>query len=95
MLNTISDNIYNFFSISYSTIFDDLIVVSMIYTFVKILIMTSVIELIWPTQFFNKKHNISFQTYKHRNYIEVCLKLNQLNQFTLISNLTFLVYYII
>ena len=46
MLNTFENNIYSFFSITYSHIFDDLIVIFMLYSFIKILLMSSVIELI-------------------------------------------------
>ena len=95
MLNTVINNIYSFFSISYFNIFDDLIVIFMIYSFIKILLMSSVVELIWPTQFFNRRHNIGFQVFKHRSYIEVFLKLNLHNQFVLVSNFIFLVYYLL
>lgn len=93
MLNVLTNGVYNFFSISYSAIFDDLIVILMLYSFIKILLMSSVIELIWPTQFFNRRHNIGFQVFKHRTYTEVLLKLNTPNQFISISNTIFLPYY--
>jgi hypothetical protein len=92
MLNILNNNMDNFFSIAYSTIFDDLIVILMLYSFIKILLMSSVIELIWPTQFFNRRQNIGFQVFKNRTYTEVFLKLNTPNQFVLISNTVFLLY---
>lgn len=93
MLNTFENNIYSFFSITYSHIFDDLIVIFMLYSFIKILLMSSVIELIWPTQFFNRRHNIGYQIFKHRSYTETILKLNLPTQFIIVSNLFFLMYY--
>jgi hypothetical protein len=61
--------------------FEDLIVVFMFYNFLKLLLMCIVNELIWPTQYFNKKHNIGYQSYKLRTYTETLLKLRNHNSY--------------
>ncbi len=94
MLNIILDNFYSFCSISYSNLFDDLIVIFMLYSFIKILLMSSLSELIWPTQFFNRRHNIGFQVFKFRVFTEVLLKLNNSNSFIFLLNYVFLSYFL-
>lgn len=39
------------------------------------------IELIWPTQFFNRKHVIGFSIIKFRTYTESILKLKNVSMF--------------
>ena len=94
MLNIFFDNFYSFCSLSYSTLFDDLIIIFMIYSFIKILLMSSLNELVWPTQFFNRRHNIGFQVFKFRTFTEVVLKLNNSNSFILVLNYIFLSYFL-
>jgi hypothetical protein len=62
-------NYFNFLS------WEDLFVFFFMYNFFKFLILNSVIELIWPTHYFNRKHNIGFKAYRLRTYTETLLKL--------------------
>jgi len=86
MLDFLFDKFYTLCSLSYSTLFDDLIVIFMIYSFIKILLLSSLNELVWPTQFFNRRHNIGFQVFKFRTFTEVFLKLKSFNKSLITSN---------
>lgn len=55
--------------------FDEFLLIFFFYNFVKMTIFNSIIELIWPTQIFNKKNNINFAIIKIRGFIETILKL--------------------
>jgi len=46
VLDIFFDNFYSFCTLSYSSLFDDLIVIFMIYSFIKILLMSSLNELV-------------------------------------------------
>lgn len=61
--------------------FDEFIVVFFIYNFFKFFIFSSLLELLWPTQFFNKKNNINNLTPRYRHYNEFLLKLRLPNRF--------------
>ncbi len=50
-------------------------VILMTYFFVKMLILTSLMELIWPTQFFNRRHSMGVNSYRLRTYTETIMKL--------------------
>ena len=84
--------LFNSFDFYFFPLFEDLIVVLMIYSFIKLLVLSTVNELIWPTQFFNRKHNIGFNAYRLRTYTEVLLKLKGNNNLLLLFN-TILVYF--
>lgn len=56
--------------------------------------MSALVELVWPTQFFNRRHNIGFQVHKFRVYNEVVLKLKSHSVFTYIYNRIFLSYFL-
>ena len=62
-------NYFNFLS------WEDLFVFFFLYNFFKFLILNSVMELIWPTLYFNRKHSIGFKAYRLRTYTETILKL--------------------
>lgn len=81
--------IFDFFNYYFFSFFEDLITVFMFYNFFKLLLMCVINELIWPTQYFNKKHNIGYQTYRLRTYSEVILKLRNLNSYNYIFYLLF------
>lgn len=74
---------FNFF-VNYN--FEDIIVVFLLYNFFKYLIMCSIIELIWPTQFFNRKNNIGYQLVRFRTFTETLLKLRNFSTYFLIFN---------
>ena len=98
MLDTLFDNLYSYFYsfciLAYSNLFDDLIVILMIYSFIKLVLMSSLNELVWPTQFFNRRHNIGFQVFKFRTFNEVILKLKSSNSFIFLNNIVFINYFI-
>ena len=54
---------------------EDLFVFFFLYNFFKFLVLNSVIELIWPTHYFNRKNNIGYKMYRARTYTEVLQKL--------------------
>ena len=57
------------------SILEDVFIVLMLYSFLKLILLSSVVELIWPTQFFNRRHLVSITTFRLRAYTEVFLKL--------------------
>lgn len=65
----------NFFNFYKAFLFEDLVIVFFLYSFLKYIILGSFVELIWPTQYFNKKHNINVQFLKFRCYVSYILKL--------------------
>lgn len=68
---------YNYF-INYILVnLDELLLVIFLFSFTKMILMCSLVELIWPTQFFNRRHSISFQTLHWRTYTEFFLKLRK------------------
>jgi hypothetical protein len=71
-------DIFNFYFISF---FEDFLIVLMIYNFLKLLVIGVIHELVWPTHYFNKKHNIGYSSYKLRTYTEYLLKLKNNNTF--------------
>lgn len=48
-----------------------------IFNFLQLLILTSISELIWPTQLFNRQNTIGFTAYRLRTYTEYLLKLRK------------------
>lgn len=54
--------------------FSNLLLILFIYSFVKLLILSSMFELLWPTHFFNSKHNIFKNKVKSRLFFEFFLK---------------------
>lgn len=54
---------------------EEFVVLCLCYNFFKLLLVCIVNELIWPTQFFNRRHNIGFQVIRYRTYVEVITKL--------------------
>ena len=47
---------------------DNLLVIVMVYFFFKSLVLSLVLELLWPTQIFNKKNNINIERLNKFNY---------------------------
>ena len=54
---------------------EEIIIIFLSYNFMKLLIFTSIVELIWPTQFFNRRHTTGFHLIKFRTYTETLTKL--------------------
>jgi hypothetical protein len=72
--------------------FDHMLTIFMMYSFLKLLLLSSLLELIWPTHFFNKRHNFNSNSLKNRNFLETMLKVRSVNVFRNVLN-TFLVKY--
>lgn len=52
------DSIFtNRFDLHTLSLIEDIFVILIMYTFIKVLLLSSLIELIWPTQFFNKRNS--------------------------------------
>lgn len=80
-------NFYNYFNL------EDFLVIMYCYIFFKFLIIATLFELIWPTQYFNRKHITGYQNYRLRTYTESLLKLKNYNNLYSIFNL-FLINYL-
>lgn len=64
----------------------------MFYNFIKLIIFGSIVELIWPTQFFNRKHSSSQQLLRFRTFTETVLKLRIKNYYYIVFNQSLLKY---
>jgi len=71
------------------SILEDIFVVLMIYSFLKLILLSSLVELIWPTQFFNRRNAMGVTSFRLRTYVEVLLKLRT-SLFSFSSSLLFL-----
>lgn len=85
-------NDFNFYIQLKLFFIEEIVVVFMFYNFIKLIIFSSIVELIWPTQFFNKKHGSSYQLLKFRTFNETLLKLRLKNHFYIIFNKSILKY---
>ena len=65
--------------IYFYSVLEDIFVVLMLYSFLKLILLSSIVELIWPTQFFNRRNSIGVINYRLRTYSEVLLKLRTSN----------------
>jgi len=54
---------------------EEIIIIFLFYNFIKLIIFSSIVELIWPTQFFNRKHSSSYQLIRFRTFTETLIKL--------------------
>ncbi len=72
---------------------EEIIVIFMFYNFIKTIIFGSVVELIWPTQFFNRRNNINSQLIRFRTYVETVTKLRLKNQNYRIFNKSMIKYF--
>ncbi len=61
------------------SILEDVFVVLMLYSFIKLVLLSSIVELIWPTQFFNRRNSMGVTNLRLRTYTEVLLKLRSSN----------------
>ena len=90
MFSNIINN-FNFF-LNFKLVFsEELIIIFLLYNFIKIIIFGSLLELIWPTQFFNRRHTNKY--IKYRTFTEVLVKLKNNNNFYNLFNLSLINYY--
>lgn len=85
-------NNFNFFLNFKLVSFEELVVVVLFYNFIKILIFGSILELIWPTQFFNRRNN-NLNQLKFRTFVETILKLRINNNNYNVFNIYLIKYY--
>ena len=71
------------------SILEDVFVVLMLYSFLKLILLSSLVELIWPTQFFNRRNSMGITTSRLRTYTEVFLKLRSTNSIFISTILLF------
>lgn len=71
------DSICNFFSRLDLNVFyfEEFVTILFVYNFFKLLLMSSLMELIWPTQFFNRKNTILFKFIRKRAFLEFLIYL--------------------
>jgi hypothetical protein len=69
-----SINIFNNYINFYFLFSEEIVIIFLFYNFIKLLIFSSIFELIWPTQFFNRRNNFNFLI-KFRSFTENLLKL--------------------
>jgi hypothetical protein len=69
----------NKFDLYMYSILEDIFVVLMLYSFIKLVVLSSIVELIWPTQFFNRRNSMGVVNFRLRTYTEVMLKLRSTN----------------
>ena len=62
------------------SILEDIFVVLMLYSFIKLVLLSSIVELIWPTQFFNRRNSMRVVSLRLRTYTEMLLKLKPLTK---------------
>jgi hypothetical protein len=83
----------DFFNFFLNSNWEDILVIFLLYNFFKFLIMSGFIEIIWATQYFNRKHNVGYLAYKMRTYTETMLKLRNSSNFQKVLNFFFIKYY--
>jgi hypothetical protein len=65
----------NKFDLYLSSIQEDVFVVLIMYIFIKMVLLSSIVELIWPTQIFNRKNSTNVVSFRSRTFTETLLKL--------------------
>jgi len=60
---------------------EDFFVIFFSYSILKYIIFSLIIEIIWPTSFFNRKHLIGFTAKRFRTFTETILKLKNFNSY--------------
>ena len=58
---------------------EEIVIIFLFYNFIKLIIFGSIVELVWPTQFFNRKHSSSYQLIRFRTFTETLVKLRPIN----------------
>lgn len=74
---------------------EEIIIIFTFYNFIKLIIFGSIVELIWPTQFFNRRHNSGFQLIHFRTFIETLIKLRSKTAEYKVFNRSFLKFYFV
>lgn len=72
------NNLHSYLN-TYLYSFDELLTILFIFNFFKLIMWSSIFELLWPTQFFNRRNNIFYQSFRFRTFVEFNLKLNSVS----------------
>ena len=70
-----NDFIYNYWLNTKLFNYEEFIILWLLFNFFQLLLLCIINELLWPSQFFNRRHNIGYQLIKYRTYIEIINKL--------------------
>ena len=70
----------NNFDLYLSSIQEDIFIVLIMYIFIKMVLLSSIVELIWPTQIFNRKNSTNTNIFRLRTFTETLLKLRCLKK---------------
>lgn len=70
--------------------FDSTFTILILYVFFKSILLSLLLELIWPTHMFNKKNNFSYLVKKKKGFLEIFLKFNSCNSLANVFNTFFL-----
>lgn len=73
---------FNFLDLNF---WEDFFIIFFSYSILKYIIFSVIIELIWPTNYFNRKHFISLTFKKYRTMTELVLKLKKYNNYNTIN----------
>ena len=65
----------NKLDLHFYSMLEDIFVVLMLYSFLKLIVLGSIVELIWPTQFFNRRNSMCLNSFRLRTYCEFVFKL--------------------
>ena len=74
--------------------FNNLILIYFLYFFFKLVLISSIVELIWPTHFFNKKNSIYNIKTRNRFFLEFFLKTFKKNSNITIFNITLINFFL-
>lgn len=87
-------NILFYFDKAYLyTYMSNLLLIYFMYMFFKLILLSSIVELMWPTHYFNKKHNISHGRAKNRSFLESFLKLLPTSSYLVVLNVALFRYF--
>ena len=82
-------NNINFVFFSKLFMLEELVVLILFYNFIKLIVFGSLLELLWPTQYFNKKHSSDHLFLKNRTFVETVVKLRRKTRFYIVFNRAF------
>lgn len=83
-----------FFEIINLSFLEDFLVLLLVYNFVKFLLLSLILELLWPSLYFNKKNSSGYSLLRYRSYTEVILKLRNNTETYYLYNFLLIVYYL-
>ena len=70
-----NDFIYNYWLNTKLFNYEEFIILWLMFNFFQLLLVCILNELLWPSQFFNRRHNTGYQLIKYRTYTDTINKL--------------------